>query len=130
MLSGKAAKVTFNDSYIWAGVPSNRRPQPAANKVSPVNDRAFTHVGHRTQGMAWDVQRAERQTFDLELCAVRDELGLGGDATAIGIMAEHLRPREALHERAIATHVVRVMMGRENRAECNPEFRERAFDRC
>ena len=35
--SGRADSVTFSDSYICAGVPSNRRPQPAANSVSPVN---------------------------------------------------------------------------------------------
>jgi hypothetical protein len=79
--------------------------------------------------MTGDVQRAKRQAFDVYLPTVLDEISLGRDATTIGDIAKHLDAREALRERAIAAHVISMMVSRENRAERDTELTERALDR-
>ena len=110
--SGSAAK-RDSEACICSAVPSNSRPQPAENRVSPQNSMPPPTIGDVPGGVARDIEHVEFEAEfgNTNMIAILEPVREGGDALARravhrdGIMFQNIRH---------AAHVIAVMVGAED----------------
>ena len=116
--------------HIMSGVPSNRRPHPIANSVSPVKT---ARSASNQNAMCWEVCAgisSTRATWlpEAERVALVEADVDAGNARGILGGADDLHA-ERLLEREIAADMVGMVMRGENVGELQPPGFERALDR-
>ena len=79
-VAGQGRQARQSEASICAGLPSNSRPQPRLNRVSPQNNQAIAVEGDVAEGMAGDLEDVEGPVVDLDPVAVADPYGGSADA--------------------------------------------------
>ena len=124
---GRAPRASTSDDHICAGVPSNSRPQPAANSVSPQNTRGRAADARRRTRCAPPYGREcrARRTSQAGPGRRRDRLPQAPRAAGYRFArgTEHRRTDHSREQFAIAADVVRVMMRRHDRASARARSR-------